>query len=192
MNNEIRPNEEEIMFLDLSYNKFYDLFDEVMAEDFWNKPLLYRFTKIKDAFAIYSELLNYEPIKYIIEAMKEHRPPMEAQISNDLFKCIRHIFSHFPFFDSWDEVWINKSIVNWHRPGKSIDKFLEKYSDGTEIKYRFWDSMNKEMTYLSIHFSSNYPEGEKIYLKDILQEKDGVKFSFLMMKQILDTQVAEE
>lgn len=38
MNNEIRPNEEEIMFLDLSYNKFYDLFDEVMAEDFWNKP----------------------------------------------------------------------------------------------------------------------------------------------------------
>jgi hypothetical protein len=30
-----------------------------------------------------------------------------------------------------------------------------------------------------------------MFLKDILSEKEGVKFSFILMKQILDTQVEE-
>ena len=189
MNNELRPKKNELAFLNLSYKKFYDLFDEVMEDDFWNQDSLYRFTRIKDAFAIYSELLNYTPIKWEIEKMKEKRPPMEAQIASDLFKFIRHVFSHFPFFDSWNEVWINKSIVNWNSPGRSIDKFLEKYSGRNEIKYRLWDSKKKEMIYLSINFPSGYSQGEKIYIKDMLHEKDGVKFSFALMRQVIDTQV---
>jgi hypothetical protein len=46
------------------------------------------------------------------------------------------------------------------------------------------------MTYLSINFPSTYGD-DKIYLKDIISEKDGVKFSFIMMRNILNTQVEE-
>jgi len=47
------------------------------------------------------------------------------------------------------------------------------------------------MTYLSINFPKEYENDTKIFLKDILSEKDGIKFSFILMKQILDTQVEE-
>lgn len=65
MINEFRPNKSEIEFLNLAYNKFYDIFDEVFRDDFWEKDPYYRFSKINTAFAIYAELLNYEPIKLI-------------------------------------------------------------------------------------------------------------------------------
>lgn len=42
------------------------------------------------------------------------------------------------------------------------------------------------MTYLSISFPKTYDDN-KIYLKDILTEKDGVKFSLILMKKIIDT-----
>jgi len=41
---------------------------------------------------------------------------------------------------------------------------------------------------MSIRFPAEY-ERNKIYLKDIISEKEGVKFSFIMMRQILNTQV---
>ena len=44
------------------------------------------------------------------------------------------------------------------------------------------------MTYISINFPKQY-DGNKIYLSEILSEKDGVKFSLIMMRNILNTQV---
>lgn len=49
----------------------------------------------------------------------------------------------------------------------------------------------KRMTYLSINFPKEYEEDTKIFLKDFLNEKEGVKFSFILMRKILDTQVEE-
>jgi hypothetical protein len=45
------------------------------------------------------------------------------------------------------------------------------------------------MTYLSINFPANYEDDTNIVLKDILTEKEGVKFSFILMKQVINTQV---
>jgi hypothetical protein len=45
------------------------------------------------------------------------------------------------------------------------------------------------MTYVTINFPKGYTEGRSIYLNDFLSEKDGVKFSFILMKQILDAQI---
>lgn len=188
----IRPNRNEIEFLNLAYNKFYDLYKEVKEDSFWEQNSFYRFSKIKDAFAIYTELLNYPPITWVLEEMKTSRPPMESVIAKDLFKFIRNAFAHFPFYDSWDEVWIDKYIVNWNKPGQRIDKLLKKYSGKPEIKYRMWDPIKREMTYLSINFPPNYENGEKTFIKDILTEKNGIIFSFTMMKQVIDTQIIKE
>lgn len=45
-----RPNDAEKEFLTIAYNRFYDIFDEIMANSFWEKDTWYRFSKIKDAF----------------------------------------------------------------------------------------------------------------------------------------------
>lgn len=192
MDTTLRPNKAEKEFLTLAYNRFYDLFEEIISDSFWGKDKYYRFSKIKDVFAIYVELLNYEPIKWIIDWMKKGgRPPVEGEIGSDLFKFIRNIILHFPYFDSWDSVWVSKSIVNWSKKDQSIDKFFEKYAGQKEIKYRFWENDKKRMTYLIIKFPPKYDEIVKIFLKDIISEKDGVKFSIILMKRILDTQVEE-
>ncbi len=186
---DLKPNVSEIQFLTLAYNRFYDLFDEVMDDSFWNISDWDRFSKIKQAFSIYTELLNYEPIKWLIEKLKTERPPMESEIGSELFKFVRNVISHFPFFTKWDDVWINKSIVNWYKEGQTIDKFLEKYKGKPEVKYRFWEGEKKRMTYLAISFPKEYTDESKIYLKDIISEKEGIKFSFILMRKIIDTQV---
>lgn len=186
-----RPSKSEIEFLTLAYNRFYDLYDEVLDDNFWNKSDWERFSKIKQAFSIYGELLNYEPIKKVIVQLKTARPPMESRIGSELFKFVRNIVSHFPFYNSWDSVWISESIVNWNKKGLTIDKFLKKHEGHKEVKYRFWEEKKKEMTYLSICFPKVYDSETKIYLNHILTEKEGVKFSFILMKKIIDTQVEE-
>lgn len=188
----LKPNKSELEFLTLAYDKFYDIFDEVFRDDFWKKDSYYRFSKVKDAFCIYAELLNYEPIKWVLQEIKEKRPPMESEIGSELFKFVRNVFSHFPFFNYWNEVWISKSITNWYKEGQSIDRFLEKYAGKNQIKYRFWEEKNKKMTYLSISFPEVYNGDAKVYLKDILTEDEGVKFSLILMKQIIDTQVVKD
>jgi len=189
---DIRPNKAEKEFLNLAYNRFYDIFEEIFTNEFWTNKAQYRLSRIKEAFGIYSELLNYEPLTWVIKNLKTTRPPMEAEIGSELFQTIRNIIIHFPFFDKWDDISINKSLINWNKEGQTIDKFLKKYEGQKEVKYRFWETKKKQMTYLCINFPNNYSKGDKIYLKDILSEKDGLKFAFILMKQIIDTQVENQ
>ncbi|MFB3091159.1 MAG: hypothetical protein ACE1ZG_07435 [Gammaproteobacteria bacterium] len=185
---EVRPTKAEKLFLKLGYNLFYDLFEEVMDDSFWIKEPWYRYSKVSQTFAVYAELLAYEPFKHILKAIKKQRPPMESEIGGPLFKFVRNVLAHFPLFESWDEIWISKELVNWQKDGLTIDRFLKKFSGHTEVKYRFWEAEKKRMTYMSICFPEQYDEN-KIYLKDIISEKDGVKFSLIMMRNILNTQV---
>lgn len=187
--NQIKPNPQEIKFLNLAFNRFYDLEEEILDDNFWTLESKYRFSRIKEIFAVYTELLNYKPIEWVIAEIKEKRPPIESEIASKLFKFIRNLILHFPFFDSWDDVWFNEELINWKGKQESIHNFLSKYHSSGEVKYRFWENDKKLMTYLAINFPSNYPNNEKIYLKNIMLEKEGVKFAIIMMKQILDTQV---
>ena len=84
----MRPNKAEVQFLNLAYNRFYDLYDLAMQDSFWKKGKNFRFTKIRDSFSIYTELLNYEPLKWVIQELKEKRPPMESEIGSELFKLL--------------------------------------------------------------------------------------------------------
>jgi len=105
-----------------------------------------------------------------------------------VFKFVRNILAHFPVFETWNDVWVSKELVNWQRNGLTIDRFLTKYAGREDVKYRFWEAEQKKMTYMSIRFPKEYCEN-KIYLRDMISEKDGVKFSLIMMRQVLNTQV---
>jgi len=127
----------------------------------------------------------------VIKQIKKARPPMESEIGSELFKFARNVISHFPFFNSWNKVWINKPIVNWYREGLTIDKFLKKYEGHQEVKYRFWEEDKKLITYLAINFPISYKDGAKLFLKDMIIEKKGIKFCFILMKEITNSQVEE-
>ena len=105
------PSEQELEVLNLFYNRFYDLYDEVTDDSFLNKDPKLRFFKLREAFSVYKELLNYEPLKnYIVWMKKGGRPPLEGVIADGLFSFIRNLLLHFPVFDSWNEVDINKNL----------------------------------------------------------------------------------
>lgn len=192
--NNLKPNKKERIFLNLFYNKFYDLYKEISIDNFFKKNSDIRFYKIREIFSVYKELLSYEPIRHYLKYIKNGgRPPLEGVIAEDLFSFIRNVLSHFPVFNSWDDVYITKNLATWHTEG-TIHKFLFKCTKikidkkGT-IKYRIWEHSKKKMTYIEINFPEKYDDDFKIYLKDIITEKEGVKFCISLMKQVLDIQV---
>ena len=189
MTNNLRPTDSEKKYLSHAYNYFYDIYEEVFSENFWKRTKYYRFCKAKDAFSIYAELLNYEPIGWVIEHIRKSRPPMEAEIGSELFKFIRNVVVHFSYFEKWDDVWVDKDVVNWYQKGQSIDKFITKYEGHDSVKYRMWDAKNRKMTYLSINFPKDYSTGGKVFLKNVLKEKEGIMFSMAFIRKIIDTQV---
>jgi hypothetical protein len=185
----IRPTADEKEFLTLAYNRFFDLFEEIIEDPFWEKQPEYRLSRTKEIFSVYFEILKYPPIQWVIENNKR---PNFSDVGKDLFKFIRNVLFHFPFFDRWDDIWVKKSIVNLYSPiPQFIDKFLSANEGKDELKYRFWEEKHKRMTYISIKFPNCYGSNEKIFLKDILTERDGIKFSCIFMNNILKTQIKQ-
>jgi hypothetical protein len=189
MNDLIHPTSDEVEFLNLSFNRFLDLFGDIMTNEFWQEEPRHRFFKTKELFAVYSEILKYPPVQWVIDSGKR---PNHSDVGRDLFKLIRHVLMHFPFFEQWDDVWIKKSLVNLYSPRPQlIDRFLSINEGKEKLKYRFWEAKKRKMTYIAITFPKDYTKGGKVYLKDLLQEEDGVKFSAIFMWNILKAQVQE-
>jgi len=189
MNEHVHPTRDEVEFLELCFNRFLNLFEEIMPDEFWDNSDYTRFSKTKDLFAIYSETLKYPPMQWVIEA---NRRPNFSDVGKDLFKFIRHVLMHFPFFERWKDVWIKKSLVNLFsdRP-QFIHKFLAENEGREPFKYRFWEEKPKRMTYVSVSLPQHYTAGEKVFLREIIPEKEGVKFSAIFMWNIMKVQVEE-
>ena len=186
---ENEPNRGEAIFMLRALSRFFSLHKEILDEDFWKLSGYHRLSKIKDVFLVYSEILNLDLYRSAIDNIKGTRPSIEADIGQGLFKTIRNIIIHFPLFDSWNEIWVSKEVINWNESGQTIDKFFEKFKGHEAVKYRFWEGKDKKMTYISISFPKEYNDNNKIYLEDILNEKEGIKFALIFMKKIVDSQL---
>lgn len=191
--NELIPNDKEKEALTLFYNRFYELFDEVLSDKFFERDATERFYKLRESFSVYKELLSYDPIREYLKWMKKGgKPFLEGIIADDLFSFIRNLLLHFPIFDKWNDVYINKNLATWSKSGQ-IDRFLKKCIkikiDGKgAVKYRIWEERNQKMTYFNVNFPEKYDD-DNIYLKDIIAEEVGIKFCMALMKEILDKQV---
>lgn len=190
---EKKPTTLEKNFLNMAYNEFYDLFEEIFSKDFENLTPEVRLSKIIKGFSIYSEIIKYEPIKHYLKVLKFTRPHFESELAGDFLKFIRHVLTHFPFFKSWGEVYLTENLVKWI-PNKHshIDNFLKKYCGKGDIGYRFWDEDKKKMTYVKINFLVEYKEDIKLYLKDIISELEGIRFCFILMNKVLESQLEEK
>jgi hypothetical protein len=181
----IRPTKEENEFLNISYQRFASVAKEILSEGFFNNKDTYRYYRIKTLFEVYSEIANYPPIKSILKYY-ELKNIKKGEIAKDLFSFVRNLLSHFPFFENWNEVWIKKSLVNWQKPGLTIDKFLKENQGKKSINFHM--TWNNSSSIVTVNYPQVYDDSTKIWLKDILSEKEGIRFSVLIMKEILDTQ----
>ncbi len=185
---EKHPNKTELAILNLAYKRFFEIYDEFMSECFWDLSAEIRLFKLKNCFEIYTELLKYEPIKWYIDYLKKHRPPQEGFIADEYLSFIRNILSHFPYFQCWNDIYINEENSVWNIPkNSSISKFLKKYSNSETVKYRIWDNKKRKFTYMDINFP--HSNEEKIFIKDLISERDGMLFCMVFMKQVLDSQL---
>lgn len=178
----------EYEFLNLATNRFMELYEEINSYSFMDLSPETRLYKVKDFFSVYSEMLLYTPIKDYIEFVENTRPPMESVISSELVKFVRNILAHFPFFTSWDEIYISKRLVNWVSEGKAVDRFLKKYQGHKDVEYRFKERLSGNWRYPTIKFPSAYND-DKIFLKDMITERDGVLLCAVLMYKAVSSQI---
>ncbi len=184
----LSKEEREYEFLTIATNSFLDLYEEINNCSFMDFPPELRFYKLKDFFSVYVELLSYQPIKKKIIFLEQTRAPIEAVISNEFIKFVRNILTHFPFFTRWDDVYISKQLINWKSDGQSIDRFLTKFQGHEDVQYRFKDRVTNEWRYPIIKFPQSY-NNKKIYLKDIIDEKDGILLCAVLMYNVVSSQI---
>ena len=178
----------EYEFLNLATNRFLDIYEEINGCSFMKLPPEARLYKLKDFFCVYTELLLYPPIKEHISFVEKTRPPMESVISGEFIKFIRNILAHFPFFTTWDEIYVSKQLVNWSSEGRSIDRFLNKYQGHGDVEYRFKEKGSGKWRYPSIKFPQIYND-DKIYLKDMVSEEDGILLCAVLMFNVVSSQI---
>ncbi len=83
----------------------------------YNELLHYMFSKVS---SVYAEILSYEPFRYVLKHLKVTRPPMGSEIGDPMFKFVCNVLALFPFFDTWDDIWVNRVLVDWQREGQQL------------------------------------------------------------------------
>lgn len=178
----------EYEFLSLATNRFMDIYQQINCCTFMDLPPEVRLYKIRDLFSVYTELLSYQPMQEYIKFVKETRPPMESVISSEFVKVVRNILAHFPLFSTWDDIYITKQLVNWTGEGRTIDKFFKKYQGHDDVQYRFKENSSGKWRYPTIKFPQEYSDN-KIYLKDMANEADGVLLCAVLMYKVVSSQI---
>ena len=180
-------------FIRLAYRRFNEIYKEIMSEKFWAKSDYYRFCLTKDAFMIYRELIKHKSIEEAFSnlelGMGYSKNSKPVKTTKGLFKIIRHVFAHFPFFTTWKSAWVSKEIVNWNKRGQQIDNFFKENEGEEMINYTL--TLKNVIIDFEIKIPNKYTKGEKIFLNEIISENDGVPFSLDLMKKILDNQIVK-
>lgn len=185
---EVEPNKSEELFLNLAYKRFHILYDEIMNDQFWKKGDEYRFCKLTNIFSVYAKLSSYMPIGLLLEGEKLRGRSEETRVAGVMFRFLRCVLSKLPLFATWNEVWVSKTLLNWNSECSAIDGLLERLSGHKDVMYQYWDPGKKCLSGISMSFPKGYDEN-RIYLKELLSERDGVIFSVTMMWQILNNQL---
>lgn len=177
----------ELQFNILANDKLQEISKEIKSEEFWEMSPEDRFYRYNKMYSLFTELTNYHSFKVFIKNEIETSDVDEIKIQGKFYKFIRHLFAHFPYFDKWDDVWISKELISWdqNRERQFIHTFLTEFVGHKPMNFRFKSDSNHEFANVTLNFPQSFNETEKIYLKDIVTEKEGVLFSRVAMNTML-------
>jgi hypothetical protein len=182
-------NDNERLFLEIAFKRLKNIREEICFKksSFWQKDSYNRFARIKEAFVLFTEISSHKSMKLFPNLYDEVF--LFPFLTNEVFRFVRNVISHFPLFDSWDDVWISKSLINWNKAGRSIDKFLTNNVGKETLGYAYKEENEDKSvfpTLVDFNFPKLYDENSKIYLKDLISEKNGIIFSIRVMVFIIE------
>lgn len=182
-------SDKERFFLEFAFRRLKTIRKEICFKNssFWQKDSYYRFARIKEAFVLFTEISSHKSMRLFPNLYDEKF--LFPFLTNEVFRFVRNVISHFPLFDSWDDVWISKSLINWNKAGQSIDKFLKNNVGKETLGYAYKEENEDKSlfpTMVDFNFPKSYDENSKIYLKEMISEKDGIIFSIRIMVFIIE------
>ena len=150
---------------------------------------IHEFEIVKRTSSLITELLSNKETKQIfIEKSNESTVNGENNdVKIEFFEAIRNILIHFPFFKSWNEVFICKEMLKWNREKDGeIIKFFNK-NKNKNIKYTIFtkqDGQWKEKHIVNVYIPE-LPDSERLYIKDVICLED-VIWTFCIIDYYFD------
>lgn len=169
---------DQITFVQLAFQRVNNIqglliFDGIEAEI----RLLY----YKELFSLYTELDGIKQMKIFESNLEIHMDKLIMGV-----KFIRNVLAHFPLFKCWDDIWITKSMAksmfNGRRKGAILSYLESDDLNSLMIRITFTSGESKQVNYM---VPKNKGEDERIYLKDIIDERDGIEFLLYVMRHLI-------
>lgn len=176
--------------------KLSNFVDPFIYGDFCNSSCHEKeFQLVRDSCVLINELLSYVSIKekilnMAIETTNDSDNKLDVQAKYDTFKMLRNLFIHFPIFDRWDEVYINKELLEWNKPKNCyILKYFNEYGGknltcNIYTKYSYDENWRIGCT-IKLKIPNSLPKKDKMYLNDFMSFSD-VKRIFCIVDYYLD------
>jgi hypothetical protein len=156
--------------------KIMDKMEDALALVWWETEDTNnrKFELVKSIASLTSELLdsdeiNDEMIK-IAESSKVNGDNIKDKF--DTFLMIRNVINHFSIFESWDEIYVSKELLNWNNPKYSMIK--KYFKSEKNMSYRIYlneggNWVEKKKIDIKV---PKLEEDNKVYLKDIISLDD--------------------
>jgi hypothetical protein len=143
--------------------------------DFETTPAPLRLLYLKELYTIFAEL---KTIKFTKKLKKPDGDLSYIRFLLDLEKTVvfvRHVLSHFPLFNTWDEIWMSRDFavaMNRNSEG-TISRYLTYDAKRVDMAWQLKIENVDELQTFGIYYPKDAESHERIYLKDILAEKVG-------------------
>ncbi|MEZ2336040.1 hypothetical protein AB6735_10415 [Mucilaginibacter sp. RCC_168] len=184
----IHPTQIEEDYLNTLFSRFVDVRNIIVSPNFDSDTSIYRLFQIKELFSIYVECIKYKPINDFINSGDFNL--ISHPFMMGLFKNLRHLLSHFPLAESWNDIKFKKSWLTAFDKKSQIEKFLTLYTGDCGIL-----SLNTPYTLnpikVVIGIPAQFNTDGFISLKEIINERDGSLIFALIISLILGKQIKD-
>lgn len=154
-----------------------------------------QFNIVKETCVLINELLSFADVKnkiidMAVSTTTDIHNKSDVNAKYDTFGMLRNLFIHFPIFNSWNEVYINKQLLTWNNPkNSSILNYFKKYH-GKRLVYNIYTKYQEEDDWhigctIDIAIPNDIPEEEKLYLNDFMSFDDVLR-TFCIIDYYLD------
>jgi len=182
------PEPQQIEFLNLAFTRYLHLRHALKNPNPSNTQEQ-KFYYIKELISVYNELEMFPNIKSSLFSKHVDNPILRF---GPLFKAIRNLVSHFPFFYSWDEVKFNRELVTCMKPKNlTIDRYFANEKGYLELPFRFVDQSTGRQIEGEIFAPKGYNNNDTVYLKDILCLQDAITLIVGYSHMVLSTCMIE-
>jgi len=174
-------NEHQINFVERGLNRVLEIQETLKTV----KNSEIKFFYIKELFILFAEM---EKVKFTRSYEGEQEEEIKTTVQNlkQTIAFYRNVVSHFPFYNTWSEIWISKeytkALQSKHQLEQnnfgSIYKYLAACENMTSYTYRVKLHQKDEPYIFTLRYPKNIEEDTKIYFKDMVNEDELLMWLF--------------